>query len=40
MSVSVRVHNFCVCPEEETPSSALPPPPAVPTLYLLRKMQL
>lgn len=27
MSVSVRVHNFCVCPEEETPSSALPPPP-------------
>lgn len=28
LSVSVRVHDFCVCPEEETHSSALPPPPA------------
>lgn len=25
-SPSVRVHDFCVCPEEETPSSAVTPP--------------
>lgn len=31
MSVSVREHDFCVCPEEETPVSVLPlPPPPAP----------